>query len=98
MRFNKAKIVLPSLAQDSAIKAAANADPDAPELSSAQLKAMLPATKLRGRPKAEQTKQLVSVRYSSPVIEYFRSTGQGWQARMNAVLAQYVNRQLKKSI
>lgn len=97
-RFDKIKISLPSAARDKAITAAAKADQDAQPLSSAQLKAMQPMAKLRGRPKAEQTKQLISVRYSSPVIEYFRATGQGWQARMDAVLSQYVSRQLKKSI
>jgi uncharacterized protein (DUF4415 family) len=95
--FDKAKILMPSLAQDRAIKAAAKSDPNAAELSTAQLKAMQPVAKLRGRPKAEQTKQLVSLRYSASVIDYFRATGQGWQARMDAVLAQYVTRQLKKS-
>jgi uncharacterized protein (DUF4415 family) len=96
-RFNKASIVMPTVAQDRVIKAAAKSDPDAPEMSATQLKAMQPLAKLRGRPKAEQTKQLVSLCYSASVIDYFRATGQGWQARMDAVLSQYVNRQLKKS-
>jgi uncharacterized protein (DUF4415 family) len=35
-------------------------------------------------------KQLVSIRYSPEVIDYFRATGAGWQARMDAVLKVYV--------
>lgn len=43
-----------------------------------------------GRPKAEVTKELVSVRYSPEVVAYFRGTGAGWQARMDGVLRDYV--------
>jgi uncharacterized protein (DUF4415 family) len=35
-------------------------------------------------------KQLVSIRYSPEVIDYFRASGAGWQARMDAVLKDYV--------
>jgi uncharacterized protein (DUF4415 family) len=45
---------------------------------------------LRGRPKAENKKLLVSVRYSPEVVAYFKSTGEGWQSRMDGVLRQYV--------
>lgn len=45
-----------------------------------------------GRPKAEVTKVLVSVRYSPEVVDYFRGTGAGWQARMDGVLMEYVAR------
>ncbi|MFN9621237.1 MAG: BrnA antitoxin family protein [Cyanobacteriota bacterium] len=31
-------------------------------------------------------KRLISIRYSPVVIEYFRASGAGWQARMDAVL------------
>jgi len=34
------------------------------------------------------------VRYSVEVVEYFRSTGDGWQARMDSVLRQYVSKHL----
>jgi hypothetical protein len=45
---------------------------------------------LRGRPKLENKKQLVSIRYSPEVIDYFRASGAGWQARMDAGLKDYV--------
>lgn len=47
----------------------------------------------RGRPRAVTRKVLLSVRYSSEVVEYFRATGEGWQARMDQVLLRYVTRQ-----
>jgi uncharacterized protein (DUF4415 family) len=45
---------------------------------------------VRGRPKSENPKILLSVRYSPEVIEYFKSTGKGWQTRMDEVLRNYV--------
>ena len=36
------------------------------------------------------TKQLVSVRYSPEVLTYFKSTGAGWQTRMNEALREWV--------
>lgn len=43
-----------------------------------------------GRPKLVSSKVLLSVRYSQEVVEYFRSTGEGWQSRMDGVLREYV--------
>ncbi len=83
-------IVMPSVAEDKLITAAAKRDPDAQPLTPNQLKAMVPLKTLRGRPKSEKTKQLVSIRYSREVVEYFKSTGDGWQSRMDEVLLKYV--------
>jgi uncharacterized protein (DUF4415 family) len=83
-------IVMPSVAEDKIITAAAKSDPDAQPLTPTQLKAMVPLKALRGRPKSEKTKQLVSIRYSREVVEYFKSTGEGWQSRMDDVLSKYV--------
>lgn len=44
----------------------------------------------RGRPKTEQRKVLLSVRYSQEVVEYFRATGAGWQARMDEALKEWI--------
>jgi uncharacterized protein (DUF4415 family) len=86
------KILVPTLEEDAAIRAAAHADPDAQPLTDAQLEAMVPLRALRGRPKLDNKKQLVSVRYSPEVLAFFRSTGEGWQARMDGVLRDYVAR------
>jgi len=83
---------MPTAAEDKAITAAAKGDPDAQPLTPAQLKAMVPLRSLRGRPKSENKKLLVSVRYSPEVVAYFKSTGEGWQSRMDSVLRQYVAR------
>ena len=83
-------IHMPTVDEDKAITAAAKADPDAQPLTPAQLKAMVPLCSLRGRPKSAQPKQLVSVRYSPEVVSYFKSTGDGWQTLMDAVLREYV--------
>lgn len=83
---------MPSAEEDKAITAAAKSDPDAQPLTPKQLKSMLPVKALRGRPKSENKKLLVSVRYSQEVVEFFKSTGDGWQSRMDGVLRQYVAR------
>lgn len=84
---------MPSMEEDRAITAAARSDPDAQPLMPKQLKAMVPLKALRGRPKSENKKLLVSVRYSPEVVAYFKSTGEGWQALMDSVLRKYVARQ-----
>jgi len=91
----RTEIVLPTPEEDEAIIAAAKADPDAQPLSANQLRAMVPMRTLRGRPKSANKKLLVSIRYSPEVVAYFKSTGEGWQARMDSVLRQYVARRIK---
>jgi uncharacterized protein (DUF4415 family) len=93
----RAKVVMPSVAEDRVITAAAKADPDAQPLTPTQLKAMVPLRTLRGRPRSESPKQLVSVRYSQEVLAYFKSTGEGWQSRMDGVLRDYVVRQSRRA-
>ena len=95
-QLKKTPIQIPSVAEDREITAAAKSDPDAQPLSATQLAAMVPARALRGRPPLANKKQLVSVRYSPEVIDFFRSTGEGWQARMDGVLKQYIETQGKR--
>jgi uncharacterized protein (DUF4415 family) len=87
-------VVMPTPEDDRVITAAAKSDPDAQPLTPKQLKAMVP---LRGRPKSESKKLLLSVRYSPEVIAYFKSTGDGWQSRMDGVLREYVERHSRKA-
>ncbi len=89
----KRAILMPSAEENARIVAAAKVDPDAQPLTKSQLAAMVPLKAIRGRPKSENKKMLVSVRYSPEVIEYFRSTGEGWQGRMDGVLSEYVGKQ-----
>ncbi|MFZ2653048.1 MAG: BrnA antitoxin family protein [Burkholderiaceae bacterium] len=89
-------VVMPTERENKLIVAAAKADPDAQPLTARQLKAMVPLRALRGRPKSPNPKQLVSVRYSPEVLEYFKATGEGWQTRMDGVLRQYVSRRSRQ--
>ena len=89
---SKRVILMPSVKDNAKIVAAAKADPDAQPMTKAQLDALVPIRAVRGRPKSENKKLLLSVRYSVEVVEYFRSTGEGWQARMDSVLRQYVSK------
>ena len=89
---SRPKVATPTVEEDKVITAAAKADLDAQALSTSELNAMVPMPTLRGRPKSSKTKMLVSVRYSPEVLEYFKSTGVGWQSRMDGVLKEYVTR------
>jgi uncharacterized protein (DUF4415 family) len=41
-------------------------------------------------PGKKAKKVLLSVRYSPEVVEYFKSTGEGWQTRMDEALREWV--------
>ncbi|MCU0729036.1 MAG: BrnA antitoxin family protein [Sphingopyxis sp.] len=66
-------------------------DPDdAPSLDEAWFESadLYHGTKLirRGRPPTGNPKQAVSLRLDQDVIRWFKSTGAGWQTRMNEAL------------
>src|SRR3546814_19850899 len=82
------KLIRPSNSEDAAITAAALQDANNPPFSDAQLAALRPR---RGRPPKARPKIQVSIRYSADVLEFFKSGGEGWQARMDAVLHEYVH-------
>lgn len=86
----RSAVAMPTVEEDKAITAAARSDPDAQPLTPKQLKEMVPLRTLRGRPKSDNKKLLVSVRYSPEVVAYFKSTGEGWQSRMDEALREYV--------
>jgi uncharacterized protein (DUF4415 family) len=88
--LKKISLRMPTFEEDQLITAAAESDPDALPLTDEQMSAMVPIRVLRGRPKLANKKHLVSIRYSPEVIDYFRASGAGWQARMDAVLKNYV--------
>lgn len=88
--LRKIHLKMPTLEEDQLITAAAESDLDALPLTDEQMNAIVPMRVLRGRPKLANKKQLVSIRYSPEVIDYFRASRAGWQARMDAVLKEYV--------
>ncbi len=75
-------IILPTQEEDAAITAAALSDPDAQPLTDMQLKAMRPM----GRPRVAHPKAPLTMRVDVDVLVALRSTGQGWQTRVNALL------------
>ena len=93
---SKRVILTPSVKDNARIVAAAKADADAKPMTKAQLDALVPISVARGRPKSENKKLLISVRYSVEVVAYFRSTGDGWQARMDSVLREYVSKHVPR--
>lgn len=86
----KIEIQMPTLEEDELITRAAVDDWDVLPLTDEQLAEMVPLRVLRGRPRLTNKKQLVSIRYSPEVIEFFKSSGARWQSRMDAVLKEYV--------
>lgn len=42
-------------------------------------------------PGRKANKVLLSVRYSPEVVDYFKSTGEGWQTRMDEALKEWVD-------
>jgi uncharacterized protein (DUF4415 family) len=43
------------------------------------------------RPKAEITKERISIRLSPEVLAIFKATGKGWQTRIDVVLKEWIN-------
>jgi len=46
----------------------------------------------RGRPKAEVTKERITIRLSPDVLAPFRKSGAGWQTRIDAALRDWLKR------
>jgi uncharacterized protein (DUF4415 family) len=72
-------------------------DPDNPEWTEEDFKSARPFADVfpdlaesirrsRGRPAVERPKQQISLRLDPDVIEAFKATGKGWQARINEAL------------
>jgi uncharacterized protein (DUF4415 family) len=94
---SKRRFRLNTPAEEARIQAGLKSDPDCPELAPGQLARMRPfrewqAERRLGRPKIAAHKEPVTVRLDLEVVDFFRSSGPGWQTRMNAALAEYVRR------
>ena len=78
--------IIPTVAEDEVINRGIAADPDTYELGAADLKQM----KRIGRPKAEVTKERITIRLSAGVLDDFRATGPGWQTRIDSALKEWL--------
>ncbi|CAB3922008.1 BrnA antitoxin family protein [Achromobacter mucicolens] len=78
--------IVPTHEEDEAINRGIAADPDTYELGTADLKQM----KKIGRPKAEVTKERITIRLSPDVVEAFKASGTGWQTRIDTALKDWL--------
>ena len=83
------KVWLEDQNEEALIQAGIDSDPDAYSLTDAEWAAVQPLVKI-GRPKAEITKERITIRLSRDVLSSFRATGQGWQTRVDGALRQYI--------
>jgi uncharacterized protein (DUF4415 family) len=98
--------ISPTPEEESEINAGIAADPDNPEwvhegsLSAKHASEFFPPDvyaqllalkRPRGRPKAEVTKVFTAIRLDADLLDEFKSTGKGWQTRMNAALRQFLD-------
>ena len=82
-------IILPTLAEDAAITAAAMSDPDAMPFTDAEWAQVKPLVR-RGRPLASGTKTQITLRLDVDVVDKFKVSGDGWQTRINDALKSWV--------
>ena len=93
-------VEIPTPEEEAAINAGIAADPDTYELTDEEMALLKPMNTpinelhgVKGRPKAEVTKERITIRLAPEVTSYFRATGKGWQTRMGDVLKEYVEKQ-----
>lgn len=82
--------LIPTAEEDADITAAAMSDPDALPLTEAEWNDVKPLLRVGGRPKAEVTKERITIRLSPDVLAVFKATGKGWQSRIDAALKEWV--------
>ena len=98
-------VEIPTADEEAAINAGIAADPDSRELDDKWFSEAKPASEVfspetyaalvalkrpRGRPKADETKVFTAIRLDADLLDAFKSTGKGWQTRMNAALRQFI--------
>lgn len=82
-------------------------DDDIPELTEAYFAAAKPLKEVmpeivaamkrgRGRPKVENPKERVSLRLDPKIVAAYKATGEGWQSRINDILARALPHQKAK--
>lgn len=77
----------PSDQEEADINAGISEDSDTRELTDGEFRKLRPL----GRPKAEFTKERITIRLSPEVVAKFRATGSGWQSRIDKALQEYLS-------
>lgn len=85
------KPIVPTAAEDRAIQAGIAADPDTFEVTQEVLTRMQPLRRV-GRPRLERPKELMTMRVDADVLQSIKSSGDGWQTRVNALLREAVEK------
>lgn len=80
---------IPNAKEDAVITKAAKGDPDAVPYTEAEWKKVKAHARV-GRPNVESPKVFTGIRLDADVVESFKSTGKGWQTRMNAALRDWL--------
>jgi uncharacterized protein (DUF4415 family) len=78
--------------EDSAITAAAMADPDAMPFTDAEWEAVKPLVRT-GRPPKAQCKVPTTIRFDPDVLDGLKATGKGWQTRVNEAMRTWLKKQ-----
>ena len=78
-------LIRPTKAEDAVINTAAQSDQDNLPLTQEELQQF---KRTPGRP-AGSSKELISLRLDREALKVFRSTGAGWQTRINDVLKEW---------
>lgn len=78
--------IVPTPEEDAAINAGIAADPDTYELTEENF----PSFRRIGRPPVDTPKVFTGIRLDADIVETFKSTGKGWQTRMNAALRDWL--------
>ncbi len=97
--MRKPKLNIPPISdeEEARIQRGIALDPDNPEITAEEFNHARPFAEVfpelmesirraRGRPASETPRKIVSLRLDQDVLERYRATGKGWQARMNADL------------
>ena len=84
-------LALPTPAEEAAIQAGIDADPDAASLTDEQWAQVRPLAR-RGRPPLPEQRPTLNMRIDADVLAALKATGPGWQTRINALLREAVER------
>ena len=83
----KRKLTRPTFEEDARITSAARADPDAQPIDG-----MIGLKRVRGRPRQDKRRTMISLRVDPDVLTALRASGRGWQTRVNALLREAVTK------